>query len=139
MGITKGTARLSNLNKTHKPYEHDFLVDTGAVDCLVPASKLKKAGVTPEGTSVYELADGTPVEYEYGFARITFMGAEPVAQVIFGSENAEPILGVVALENTGIGVDPRTRKLLNPNSAVGVDANTCVETGVKAAQGISVE
>jgi len=25
------------------------------------------------------------------------------------------------------------------HSAVGVDANTCVETGVKAAQGISVE
>jgi len=27
---------------------------------------------------------------------------------------------------------------INLHSAVGVDANTCVETGVKAAQGISV-
>jgi len=28
---------------------------------------------------------------------------------------------------------------VNLHSAVGVDANTCVETGVKAAQGISAE
>ena len=40
------------------------------------------------------------------------MGAETVTQIIFGPEHAEPILGVVALENTGIGVDPRTKKLL---------------------------
>jgi len=112
MGLTKVTVTISDLAKSHKPYENDFLVDTGAVDCLVPGSKLKKAGVKPEGTSVYELADGTPVEYEYGFARVSFMGAETVAQVIFGPDGAEPILGVVALENTGIGVDPRTKKLL---------------------------
>jgi hypothetical protein len=29
----------------------------------------------------------------------------------FGPEGCEPILGVVALENTGIGVDPVTRSL----------------------------
>jgi clan AA aspartic protease len=103
---------MSGLIKSRRHYEADFLVDTGAVDCLVPASKLIKAGIKPEGKSVYELANGTPVEYEYGFARVSFMGAETVAQVIFGPEGAEPILGVVALENTGIGVDPRTKRLL---------------------------
>jgi clan AA aspartic protease len=112
MGLTKVTVTIGDLAKARRPYEDDFLVDTGAVDCLVPASKLKKAGVKPEGKSVYELANGTPVEYEYGFARVSFMGAETVAQVIFGPENAEPILGAVALENTGIGIDPRTKKLL---------------------------
>jgi len=112
MGLTKVTVTISDLTKKHRPYEDDFLVDTGAVDCLVPGSKLKKAGVKPEGKSVYELADGTPVEYEYGFARVSFMGAETVTQVVFGPEHADPILGVVALENTGIGIDPRTKKLL---------------------------
>lgn len=111
MGLTRVTVSISDLTKSKKPFQGDFLVDTGVVDCLVPASKLKKAGIRPEGTSVYELANGEPVEYQYGFARVTFMGAETVAQVIFGPENAEPILGVVALENTGIGVDPRTRQL----------------------------
>jgi clan AA aspartic protease len=112
MGLTKVTVTVRDLAKTRRPYEDDFLVDTGAVDCLVPASKLRKAGIKAEGTSVYELANGDPVEYEYGFARVSFMGAETVAQVIFGPENAEPILGVVALENTGIGVDPKTKRLL---------------------------
>jgi len=112
MGLTRVTVTISDLGKARKPYENEFLVDTGVVDCLVPASKLKKAGVKPEGRSVYELADGTPVEYEFGFARVSFMGAETVAQIIFGPEDAEPILGVVALENTGIGIDPRTKRLL---------------------------
>ena len=112
MGLTKVTVTMSGLIKSRRHYEADFLVDTGAVDCLVPASKLLKAGIKPEGKSVYELANGTPVEYEYGFARVSFMGAETVAQVIFGPEGAEPILCVVALENTGIGVDPRTKRLL---------------------------
>ena len=111
MGLTKVTVSIRNLAKSRPPFEDEFLVDTGAVDCLVPGSKLKKAGIKPEGKSVYELADGTPVEYEYGFARVSFMGAETVSQVIFGPEKAEPILGVVALENTGIGVDPKTKLL----------------------------
>jgi clan AA aspartic protease len=112
MGLTKVTVTISNLAKTSQPYEDIFLVDTGAIDCLAPANKLKKAGVKPEGRAVYELADGTPVEYDYGFARVSFMGAETVTQIIFGPENVAPILGVVALENTGIGIDPRSKKLL---------------------------
>jgi predicted aspartyl protease len=78
---------------------------------MAPASKLTAAGIKREGKAVYELADGRPVEMEYGFARVSFVGAETVAQVIFGPEGSEPILGVVALENTGIVVDPRTRTL----------------------------
>jgi hypothetical protein len=39
------------------------------------------------------------------------MGSETVTQVIFGPDDCEPILGVVALENVGIGVDPATKTL----------------------------
>lgn len=39
------------------------------------------------------------------------MGFETVAQIIFGPEKTEPILGVVALENVGIAVDPVSREL----------------------------
>lgn len=31
--------------------------------------------------------------------------------VIFGADDAEPILGVTALESVGIEVDPRTQRL----------------------------
>ncbi|MBF0311281.1 MAG: clan AA aspartic protease [Magnetococcales bacterium] len=111
MEITHVTVRLSNLAADGLPYEADFLVDTGAIDCLVPASRLREAGVREEGRAVYELANGNVVEYTFGFARIGFMGAETVGQVVFGPEGCEPILGVVALENTGIGIDPATRTL----------------------------
>ena len=47
----------------------------------------------------------------YGFARIEFIGAETVGQVVSGPSNVEPILGVVALESAGITVDPVTRTL----------------------------
>ncbi|MEW6038812.1 MAG: clan AA aspartic protease [Pseudomonadota bacterium] len=110
MGLTHITTTISNLTKSQPPYEAEFLVDTGAIDCLAPASALKAAGVEIEGRDVYELANGDVVEYPYGFARINFMGSETVAQIIFGPEDCEPKLGVVALENTGIGVDPVSRE-----------------------------
>ena len=111
MGITHVTASISDLGQTGEPYEASFLVDTGAIDCMVSESSLKKAGIRPEGKDVYELANGQPVEYEYGFARVSFMGSETVTQVIFGPDDVEPILGVVALENTGIAVDPVSKTL----------------------------
>ena len=111
MGIIKVTAAIANLTKTGSQYEAEFLVDTGAIDCMVPGPDLIRLGIQVEGKEVYELANGQPVEYNYGFARVSFMGSETVTQVIFGPEGSEPILGVVALENTGIGVDPVTRTL----------------------------
>ncbi len=106
MGITHVTVSVANLRKDQPSYEADFLVDTGAIDCLAPASVLKAAGIEMDGRDVYELANGDVVEYPFGFARVSFMGSETVAQIIFGPENCEPILGTVALDNTGIVVDP---------------------------------
>jgi clan AA aspartic protease len=111
MGITHVTTQIRSLAGKSKPYSAEFLVDTGAIDCLAPASKLRAAGIKPEGKAVSEMADGRPVERQYGFARVSFIGSETVAQVIFGPENAEPILGVVALENTGLSIDPTSRTL----------------------------
>lgn len=111
MGLTHVTVRVDNLAKTGEPYEDEFLVDTGAIDCLAGADVLAKAGIKEEGRDVYELADGRVVEYPYGFARVTFMGSETVSKIIFGPAAVEPILGVVALESTGIGVDPVSKTL----------------------------
>ncbi len=111
MGLTHVTVALGNLAADKPPFEGEFLVDTGAIDCLAPAHVLHEAGIRVEGNDVYELANGEVVEYPYGFARVTFMGAETVTRVIFGPEKSEPLLGVVALESTGIGVDPVSRTL----------------------------
>ena len=106
MGPTHVTARVENLTRSGKPYENEFLVDPRAIDCLAPTSALQQAGIAVEGRDVYEMVNGKIVEYPYGFALISFMGSKTVAQIIFGPEGAEPILGVVALENAGICIDP---------------------------------
>ena len=111
MGTTHVTAQILDLARAGNPFEAEFLVDTGSLHCLAPASRLREAGVAPEGKQVYELASGEPIEYEYGFARVSFLGSETVTHVIFGPEGAEPLLGVVALENTGVVVDPTNQTL----------------------------
>ena len=111
MGMTHITVAVSDLAKSTSPYEGEVLVDTGAIDCLAPSDRLLAAGIKPEGKAVSELADGTPVELEYGFARIKFFGEETVAQVIFAAPGSEPILGAVALENVGVVVDPVSETL----------------------------
>ncbi|HVX83988.1 MAG TPA: clan AA aspartic protease [Phycisphaerae bacterium] len=111
MGATHVTVQVKEVSGKGKGFEGEFLVDTGAIDCMAAASNLKKAGIKPEGKGIYERGDGSAIEMQYGFARLRFMGEQTVAQIIFGPEDSEPILGVVALENTGIVVDPRSRKL----------------------------
>ena len=92
-------------------YQAPFLVDTGATDSMAPASVLAEAGIQPIGRMTYELADGSVHEYGFGLAQIEFMGEVTAGRVIFGPEQAEPILGVTALESVGMMVDPTTRTL----------------------------
>jgi predicted aspartyl protease len=67
--------------------------------------------VEPVGKNAYELADGSLQEYEFGLVDIAFMGEITAGRVIFGPDNAEPLLGVTALESVGIVVDPANQTL----------------------------
>lgn len=111
MGLTRVTVALRASQKAKKTYRSDFLVDTGATDSMAPASQLRAAGIKPIGKLVYELADGTPKELAFGLAVIEFMGDVTAGRVIFGPEGVEPILGVTALESTGIMVNPKDQTL----------------------------
>jgi len=111
MGLTHVTATVKSVGHIGVPVEANFLVDTGAIDCLLPASMLRRAGVEPESTRTYELADGQLMEFQVGFARIELMEEVALAKVIFGPEGCEPLLGVVALECAGFIVDPVNQTL----------------------------
>jgi len=111
MGLTHVVVRLFN-SQSQDTYEDDFLVDTGSTDTMAPASALKKLGIQPDGKDLYELASGELVEYEYGSAKIEFMGEQHVPiRIIFGPDGSAPILGVVALETAGYIVDPKNRAI----------------------------
>ena len=111
MGLTHVTVTLKGMSAAAGEYQADFLVDTGATDSLAPASALRKIGVQPVGKMVYALADGTLQECEFGLVEIAFMGEITAGRVIFGPDDAEPLLGVTALESVGITIDPANRTL----------------------------
>jgi clan AA aspartic protease len=110
MGAIHVTVKLS-WPEAHKDYEALFLVDTGATDSLAPSSVLKESGFKPVGKMEYELANGKKVEYEFCGAVIHFMGDTTFGRVIMGPDDAEPILGVTALESVGVVVDPANLQL----------------------------
>jgi clan AA aspartic protease len=111
MGLTKVTTKISNFSIPAKSYENIFLVDTRAIDPMVPNDELEKINVRKESTMLYELADGTIKEYEYGLVRIEFMGEITAGRDIFGEPGTGPLLGVTALESVGIMVHPANKTL----------------------------
>ena len=111
MGLTHVTVAVSNPADRGRKWEGLFLIDAGAIDCLAPGKSLREIGIAPEGKKTYELADGSEVMFEFGLARIEFMGDVAGGIIIFGPDDCEPILGVTALESTGIVVDPKTNQL----------------------------
>lgn len=111
MGLTYVTVTLKASQTSKKKYASEFLVDTGATYIMAPANELLKVGIKPVGKTVYELADGSLKEYQFGLVIIEFMGETTAGRCIFGPDNAEPILGVTALESVGILVDTSRQTL----------------------------
>ncbi len=111
MGATHVTVTIRNPAEPHKTWEGLFLVDTGATDSLVPRPHLESIGLIPKGQRVYELADGSEIRMDITTADIEFMGEIVGGTVLFGEANAEPLLGVTALESVGIEVDPLNQRL----------------------------
>lgn len=111
MGLLHTIVKLRSLGTSNGTYEAKFLVDTGATDSLVPTSELKQIGVVPIGKTIYELADGTLQEFSFGLVEIAFMDEVTAGRVIFGPDDAKPLLGVTALESVGITIDPANRTL----------------------------
>ena len=110
MGLTHVAVRLLR-SDAKDTYTADFLVDTGVMDTMAPASALKKIGIEPVGKNLYELANGELVEFEHGIAEMEFMGEVIATRVLFGPDHSEPLLGVIALESAGFLVDPKNQTL----------------------------
>ena len=111
MGAVQVTVTIRNPADRDREWSGLFLVDTGATDSLVPRKHLEAIGIEPRAHRTYELADGSPLRLDIGSAEIEFMGDFTAGVVMFGDDDAEPLLGVTALESVGIEVDPVNRRL----------------------------
>jgi aspartyl protease family protein len=90
----------------------EAMVDTGATNTMLPADLLRKLGVTPYKKSIFELGDGRQVEFELGRTWVKVDGQQEFTQVIFGTDESEPLLGAITLEEMALAVDPVSRRLV---------------------------
>ena len=111
MGATHVSVSIRNPAEPDRVWEGLFLVDTGATDCLVPRQHLETIGLAPKGQRTYGLADGSEITMDVTVAQVEFMGEVVGATIVFGEADAEPLLGVTALESAGIEVDPLNQSL----------------------------
>ena len=111
MGVTHLTALVRNPAEPDRSWEGLFLVDTGAIDSLASRPCLGSIALMPKGQRVYGLTDGTEVRLDITTGDIEFTGEIVGSTIVFGEADAEPLLGVTALESVGIAVDPRNQSL----------------------------
>ena len=111
MGVTHVTVAIRNPAEPDRVWEGPFLVDTGAVDCLVSRPHLEAIGLIPLGQRTYGLADGSEIRMDVTVGRVEVMGETVGATIVFGEAGTEPLLGVTALESAGIEVDPHNQTL----------------------------
>ena len=112
MGIVRVNATVRNPADLNRAWEGTFLVDTGAIDCVVPRRYLEAIGLIPMDSRVYGLADGSEIRLDVTVGIIEFMGGRTGKDIVLLDDNdAEPLLGVTVLESLGIEIDARNEQL----------------------------
>jgi len=111
MGAVHVNVTIRNPAAPERAWEGLFLVDTGATDTLVPRQHLEAIGIEPMGQRVYELADGSQIRLKTTIGVIEFLEEVSGGLIVFGDADAEPLLGLTAMESAGVEVDPRNGRL----------------------------
>lgn len=111
MGATYVSAKVINPAQPDRIWESRFLVDTGAMSCVVPESALLSIGIVPRAASTIYLFDGSSQRRLVGSAEFELLGDAAPSRVIFGEDGEEPIIGLTLLESLGLIVDPFAEQL----------------------------
>lgn len=115
MGVFNCRVSVSSLDDSDAR-QIEATVDTGATYTVLPASLLGKLGVSPVRKGIFEMGDGRRVEMDIGELRVRINGGSVVTPVIFGSDDAAPLLGAVTLEELQLAVDPVAGRLVPTHS-----------------------
>ena len=89
----------------------EVTVDTGSTFTAVPRELLQRLGVPVERSAQSQLADGSISAVDVGRTTIRLEGKEFPTPVIFAEEDEPSLLGVMALEDALLAVDPVARRL----------------------------
>jgi predicted aspartyl protease len=112
MGLTSQKLVVKESRRARRKATVNFLIDSGAVYSLVPATTLRKLGVRPHREVDFSLADGTTIRRRVGDAYFELQGEGGASPVIFGEEGDKPLLGATTLESIVLVLDPFKRRLI---------------------------
>ena len=111
MGTFTWPLRISSMDG-ERSQDIEATVDTGAAYTTLPTRLLRELGVEPMGQRRFLLADGRRIEMDYGRAWVTIDGDSEVTIVVFGEDDAPPLLGAYTLEGLALAVDPTEQRLV---------------------------
>ena len=111
MGLTFVELSIANVAEPKKSERLEFLVDSGAVLSVVPATTLRRLGIKPREKQEFRLANGDKIVRKKGAALFRFNGRSGTADVIFGEKGDATLLGAFTLEALGLALDPLKREL----------------------------
>jgi len=89
----------------------EFLIDSGAIYSVVPASVLERLGIKPLAEGAFRLADGSKITRKKGVAIFRHGNRVGGADVIFGEEGDQCLLGAFTLQAIGLSLDSLRREL----------------------------
>ena len=111
MGLTHVEATIANPRYPKRVARVRFLVDSGALYSVIPATLLERLSVRPHSRRTFTLADGSEITRRIGDVHFRFDGREGASPVIFGEKGDSTLLGTVTLEALGLMLDPLKREL----------------------------
>lgn len=111
MGLTVLDVEVGNPADPDVTEKLEFLIDSGAVYSVVPATVLERLGIKPLAEQQFRLADGSKIIRKKGGALFKYQDSIGVADVIFGDEGDCVLLGAFTLESLGLVLDPLRREL----------------------------
>ena len=88
------------------------LVDTGASITAIPASILRRLGVTPHDRDTFILADGRVIERDIGQTWLRVSDRSVITLIMFADEETPPLLGAYSLQGLRLAVDSPTERLI---------------------------
>ena len=113
MGTFWVGGRVENLtDRTRSATVEKLLVDGGSEMTWIPSSVLEEIGVQPAKTVEFQMANGTVITRQVGFAFVHVAEHFTVDEVVFGEDNDLPLLGARSLEGLNLRVDSRHKKLV---------------------------
>jgi len=111
VGITYLDIELGNPSDPTKTLTVEFMVDSGAIYTVAPATVLEELGIKPIAEEKFWLANGEKIVRKRGGAFFRYGERVGVADVIFGDEGDSNLLGATTLESLGLALDPFKREL----------------------------